>query len=61
MIAGAATIDANPLSLPMKREEVGVVGDLRLALPFLIGDEVVDGGERDLEPVVEERGDEVCG
>ena len=53
--AGAATIDSEAAVAAEEREEIGVVGDLRLALPFLVGDEIVDAGERDVEPAVEQR------
>ena len=42
-------------------EEVGIVGDLRLALPFLVRDDVVDRGERDVGLAVEHRRDEEAG
>jgi hypothetical protein len=37
-------------------EQVGRLGYRGLALPFLIGDEVVDGGERNVVPAIEEAG-----
>ena len=39
-------------------EQVGVVGNLRFALAFLVGDEVVDECEADVGLAVEQRRDE---
>ena len=43
-----------------EREQVRIVGDLRLTLSFLISDQVIDRRQRDVEFAVEQRGDQEC-